>query len=315
MQNIFIIIGKILELAVLVGCGLIARRFNMMSDEGEKDLSKLLVDFFWPASIFYSIVTGLTPQVIAANWLLPISAVLTAFTGLFIAQAFLKVSKFEGDRKKIYLYHASVNNFVFMVIPFAVLFLGERGKGLLFLHNLGYIVFLWTVGVAQLKDGKDTTPLYKRLLTPGLVATIAGVAVVLSGLSPHIPNYVMSLIGTIEKPVLVVAMLIAGSRIYTLGFKALKFDSWNIQIGFIRLVLVPGILLLLSVLLKPLLKPEILIIFMLVNVTPVSLNSISLAHKYHSSPELAAEGVVFTHVFGIITMPIFIYLVQVIFGL
>ncbi|MBN2509204.1 MAG: AEC family transporter [Spirochaetales bacterium] len=315
MHNILIIVGKIMELAVLVACGLIARRFRLLGDEGEKDLSKLLVDFFWPASIFYSIVTGLTPKDITANWLLPVSAVLTAGTGLLIARVFLKVSAFEGDRKKIFLYHSAVNNFVFMVIPFAVLFLGERGKGLLFLHNLGYILFMWTIGVSLLKDGGDSIPLSKRLLTPGLIATVAGITAVLTGISTRIPAFAMTMIGTIEKPILVVAMLIAGSRIYILGLKALKFDWWNIQIGLVRLVLVPAVLLAVTVLLKPYVKPDILIIFMLVNTMPASLFSISLAHKYHSSPELAAEGVVFTHVFGLITMPVFIFLIQKLFEL
>lgn len=309
------ILEKIFFLLILIGCGILARRFKLLGEQGEKDLSRLLVDLFWPASIYVSIVKSLSAEDIAGNLLLPVSALVTAFTGFAIALLFVKIFKYVNDDKKIFLYHSSINNFVFMVIPFATLFLGERGTGLLYLHNLGYIVFLWTVGVSIMKDKNDKTPIFKRLLTPGLIATVLGVITVFTGLNNQIPEFAISIIDVLSKPLLAVAMLITGSRIYVLGLKSLKFNLWNFNLGIIRLVIVPGLLFLLAIVLRPYINDEILIIFMLVNVMPVSLNSISMAHRYNTSTELAAQGIVFTHLFGIISMAVYITLIQGFFGL
>ena len=326
---IFEILEKIFFLILLIGCGILARRFKLLGEEGEKTLSRLLVDLFWPASIYVSITGSLTAEDITGNILLPVSALITAFTGLGLALLFVKFFRYADDEKKIFLYHSSINNFVFMVIPFATLFLGARGVGLLYLHNLGYIIFLWTVDVSVMKDKKEESSIFKRLLTPGLISTILAVitvfivdAVTAGVTRENLPkflttssSFIFSVIDALSKPLLVSAMIITGSRIYVLGLKSLRFNMWNINLGLIRLILVPGILFILTLLLHGHVRDDILIIFMLVNVMPVSVNSIGMAHRYNTSTELAAQGVVFTHLFGILTMAVFITLIQGFFGL
>ncbi|MBN1647798.1 MAG: AEC family transporter [Spirochaetales bacterium] len=314
MSNIIIIMQKILFLILLIGSGIAARKFKLVSEEGENVLSRLLVDFMWPSSIFFSIISQLQARDIFDNILLPVSALVTAFTGLGLGLLGARLFGFRDDERKIFIYHSAINNFVFMVIPFVALFFGERGLGLLFLHNLGYILFLWIVGVSVLQGKAPPREMFRRLLTPGFLATIFGIIIVLTGLNNHMPGMVLSFFDTLGAPTMVIAMLVAGSRIYVLGFKSFKLNKWNISLGLIRLVLVPGLLFFAAILLRPYVSDQILIVFMLVNVVPVSVNSIALAKRYNSSPELAAQGIVFTHVFGILTMSAFIALIQLYFG-
>jgi len=75
---------------------------------------------------------------------------------------------------------------------------------------------------------------------------------------------------------------------------------------------VPGMLFVVSYYLPLYLNAtrDAIVIFMLVNIMPVSVNSISLAVKCGSSAEYAAQGVVFTHVFAIATMTVFIVFIE-----
>jgi predicted permease len=109
---------------------------------------------------------------------------------------------------------------------------------------------------------------------------------------------------------MLLGLLIAGTQIYKLGRGALKFNGWNMLVGLTRNILVPGILFALAMLLRNSLSRETLTIFMVVGVTPASVNSVTLALKFNVAPNLAAEGVVFTHVLGIGTMIGFITLVE-----
>jgi predicted permease len=93
-----------------------------------------------------------------------------------------------------------------------------------------------------------------------------------------------------------------------LGFRALKLDRWNLLCGSIRILVVPLVVFLLSLALRGILPSETLVIFTLVGMTPASVNSVTMAFKYDVDPKHAAEGVVFTHVFGLATMTVFVLL-------
>lgn len=312
MENILTILNKIFFLILLISAGVFAKKIKLISTEGEKDLSRLLVDFFWPAMIFASITGNLTADDILSNISLPVLAIITAVTGFAIGMIFLKITGFKDDRKKIFLYHTTINNFIYMVLPFAMSMIPGKGVGLLFIHNLGYLLVLWTLGISILKGSIGLKGCLKNLLSPGLISTMIAIIVVISGMNKYIPKMLHTTLSTIGKPTLAVAMIITGARIYKLGRHALKFDKWNILLGFLRLVLIPLILFIFALILKVYfnVSREVLIIFSLVNIMPVSVNSVSLAMRFKSSPELAAQGVVFTHLFSVVTIVLNLLLIE-----
>lgn len=312
MENIIIVVSKIFYIVMLFGSGILAKKFNMISDKGEEDLSKIFTDFFWPALIFYSITSKLNASDIINNISLPFLAILTGLVGLLFGFIFIKIFKFEEEEKKIFLFHSVFNNFSFMVLPFAILFLPEKGAGLLFISNTGFIILIWTLGVFILNANSTRREILLKLLSPGLIVTLISIIIVLLGLNKYIPDLAFDVTKTLGEPTITIAMLIAGARIYKLGINSLKFNLWNILLGFLRLVLIPAILFFVAVLLKKFfhLNKEVLLIFMLVNIMPVSINSVTMAISYKSNADLASQGVVFTHLFSIITVTVYVLLIQ-----
>lgn len=309
MEYFLLMFSKIMLLIVLISVGILLRCKGIITRLGMKDLSKLLVDVFWPALIFISIVKNLSPQDLIANIYLPLGAVITALTGTIIGIIVIKLNKWEGARKNIFLYHSTINNFVFMILPFAEFFIPGKGAGLLFIHNLGYIVILWTVGVALLTKTESFKDHAKSLLSPGLIATFAGILFVITGLADIVPKGAVDIFQILGNCTIPVAMIIAGGQIASLGREALKFDKWNMQLGFVRLIAVPVLLMVPSYFLMKYtsISREMLIIFMLVNLAPVSVNSVSMAIRFKADADLTAEGVVFTHIFSIFTMMFFLW--------
>jgi len=94
-------------------------------------------------------------------------------------------------------------------------------------------------------------------------------------------------------PTLAIAMIVVGAQIYKLGKDAIKFNLNNILIAFNRLILIPFVLFLFSYLIKDYFSKEIIGIFMIVNVMPVSVISVSMAIRYNSDPDLAAQNILF----------------------
>ena len=112
-------------------------------------------------------------------------------------------------------------------------------------------------------------------------------------------------------PTLPTAMIVAGAQIYKLGRNVLKFDLFNFLIGFNRLILIPGLLFLLSLGLKNYFSKEVIGIFMIVNIMPVSVISVSMALRFGSDPELASQNIVTNHILLVFTIPVFIFLIKI----
>jgi predicted permease len=311
MSELILILEKTGFIILLMASGMVARHFRLIRESSEEDLGKLFTNLFWPCLILWSVGSRLEAADITANCLLPLTAVATIAIGLATGLVAVLAGQSRGDRRKIFLFHATFNNFSFMVLPFAMAFLPEKGAGLLFISNLGFILAIQSLGIIILKGHEGLLSTLRHLASPGLLATLAAILLVLSGFNHYVPSLGWDLLSTLGAPTIPVALLLAGSRIYGMGLSALRFDRWNIGLAALRLLVVPGLVLALCFGLRGLgVSRDILLITMLVAVMPVSVNSVSMAIAYRVSPDLAAQGVIFTHLFSIVTVTAWIMFIQ-----
>jgi predicted permease len=288
----------------------------LVSDRGEEDFGNLVNNLFWPMMIFQSICTRLTPADISGNLLLPLLSVYTVFVGFTVGLILVRALRLDGDERKIFLFQSCFNNFSGMALPLVLAFLPEKGAGMLFISNLGFIVMMWSLGIILLKGQVKLREILVHLASPGLLMTLASILLVVSGLNRQVPALVYETAGTLGAPTVAVSMMLVGTRIYRLGRHALVFNRWNISLGLLRLVAVPALIVASGVLLRRFghLDNDSLFIFLLVGMMPASLSSVSLAMAYKSSPDLAAQSIVFSHVFSLATITLFLVPVQIWLG-
>ena len=313
MNSTFGIVERIFFVFLLMGSGVLAKKLKLVSDTGEKDLSLLFVDFIWPAMIFSSIVTTLSTEDILSNLVLPLLSVVIHITGFLVGLVICRLAGYSGDDKKIFLSHATMNNFLGMALPLVLLFIPGKGAALLAVANLGSIIIMWTLVVTIMAGNRGFLATLKNVFSPAMIAVIAGVVCVFSGAGRYIPGFIMDGISAVGVSTMFIGLFIAGLRIYALGRRALKLNRWNILLGLSRNVLIPCILFAFAFLLRGKVSRETLIIFLIVSIMPANINAITLAVKYDSSPNLAAEGVLFTHCMGLATMIVFIKLIEQVF--
>lgn len=310
MSFFFLVAEKLFFIVLLMGAGIFVRGKKWLSDESERDLSRLVLDFFWPALIFSSITTALQPNDILQNIWLPILSFLIHAVGFSVGIITARLTAGTVDRRRMMIFHCTMNNFFIMALPFAQMFYGDKGVALLSVANLGSMIAMWTLGVVALTGTANFRETARNILTPGLASTIAAIIVTLLRLGHLVPNAVRDALAVSGQPTLLIGLLIAGSRIHALGRNALKFDSWNLTVGILRNAALPAVFFFLALILRGTLSHEALVIFMLIAVAPASVNSITLALRYGLSPNPAAEGVLFTHLFSLLTIPPFIFLID-----
>ncbi|MFA6507219.1 MAG: AEC family transporter [Treponemataceae bacterium] len=310
MNYFGMIFGKILFIGLMMAMGIVVKRTKVVSDAGDRDISRLMVDFTWPALVFASINTSLTAADIIDNIALPLLSIALHLVGFFIGLVICLVTKYSGNRRKVFLFHVTMNNFLLMALPFVQIFLPGKGTALLTVSNLGSTFVLWTLGVILMSEKVEIKTILKLVFSPVMVTTLVSVLFVLTGFNKVIPSVVYDVGADIGKSTLFLGLLIAGTQINKMGFHALKFNQWNILVGLVRNIVVPAIVFGFCLLFQGTLPKEVLIIIMLVSIAPASVNSITLALRYESDPKLATEGVLFTHLFALPTMLGFLLLMD-----
>ncbi|MCX7788389.1 MAG: AEC family transporter [Spirochaetes bacterium] len=303
------ILNRLLFVVLIMGTGILAKKLKLISEQGERDLSRVMVDLVWPGLIFSSITRTLRPSDILDNLALPFLCIGVHLMGWVIGSFAARVAGYKGDQRRVFLFQTTMNNFLLMALPFAEFFYPGKGTALLAVANLGSILMLWTVGASTIAGPLNRKELLGNLLSPGMIATVLAILFVLTGWNRSIPPLIAESTAVLGQPTLFMGLFVAGARIYELGFRALKLDRWNLLCGSIRILIVPGLAFLLALSLTGVLPQETLVMFMLVSMTPASVNSVTMAFKYNVDPKHAAEGVVFTHVFGLATMTFFVLLI------
>lgn len=314
MDYLYSILDKILFIILLLGVGVLAKRRRWISDQGERDLALFSLEFTWPCMIFYSIVTQLGVSDIIDNLWLPVLCAFVHVVGYGVGLIVCRAMGYQGDRRRLFLFHATMNNFFTMALPFCEFLFPDKGAALLAVANLGSTICLWTLGIFIMAGAQSVRQTVKLLYSPCLVATVAAALFVLTGLGGRIPGLILNTLHTIGQPTLLLGLVIAGTQIYKLGFRALRFDTWNILVGLVRNILVPALMLAVALALRGYMTREALTVFMLVAITPASVNSVTLAMRHERSAGLAAEGVIFTHLLAVFTMLGYVALIEKLFA-
>ena len=87
--------------------------------------------------------------------MLPLLASVTIFTGAAIGFITVGITGYTDARRRSFLFQSMMNNSSSWPCPLPSCFCPKRGAGLLFVHNLGIILVLWTFCVPILRENKS----------------------------------------------------------------------------------------------------------------------------------------------------------------
>lgn len=304
MDTAPLIVEKLAFLLILVGAGVVAKRAGWLAVKTQEDLGTLVNNLFWPCLAFSSITTRLGAADVLPNLLLPVLAAYMIAVGLGIGWLVVRWRRFEGDRRKVFLFHAAFNNAGTLGLPLVAAFLPEKGPGMLFIANFGFTVLMWTLGVALFQGRLSRRDVVRQLLSPALVTTLVSLALVVSGTARFVPPLVQEAAASLGAPSVPVGLLLIGAQVHDLGRRALRPDRWNLQLSLVRLVLVPLVMIATAFAGRAWLgwSPDLVLVFVILSLMPASLTSVTLALVHRTGPDLAAQSVLITHILSIATI-------------
>ena len=202
------LLGILKIFLVILLAGVLVRR-KILTDAMVTALTQATIVLFLPCLILDKIIANLSPAEFPLWWTLPLASIVMALAGLALASmVFVR----DLPAKRNMLAVASMQNAGYLILPIgAALYPTQFDEFALYvsLFILGFNPILWSVGKLLATDGAPQESGWRGLLNPPLVACLAAIALVLTGVSRLIPTPVLEtveLLGQGAVPVATVAL-------------------------------------------------------------------------------------------------------------
>jgi len=299
---------------LLILVGVLSKKLNIISNEGSKSLSSILMNVAWPALLFSAMLKKCNWNLIKENLPLILIGALIVIIGYIIGILGARIAGISKPRKSAFLYSCMINNYSFLPLPIVLILFGEKGVVLLALCNLGTILVQWTLGIYIVTAHKLGISSLKKIVNMPLIAIVSGM--ILSGFHVQCPKLgldlglvFMRLLNALGGTTVPIAMLIAGFALADINYVKVFKDKDVILINILRLIVIPTcILILISFLSMPVISKKIASI---IAVMPVAIAASVIIKQYGGDEEFTASAIYTTTLLSIITIPAFLAIILV----
>ncbi len=214
----------------------------------------------------------------------------------------VKVKRYvKNDDVEVERMSCIYSNVAFMGIPLMNGIFGSEGVFYATASITIFNVFLWTHGVMMMSGSEkwDLKSILKKLASPSIIAIILGMICFLFQIKvPAIVNDAFQQIANLNTPF---AMLIAGVTIGKTDFKRI-FTNYRIYfIAFLKLLFIPGVLLLIYSLFP--IDYKVFTTAVILAGAPMATTGILFAIKYEKNAVYSAEIFTVTTLLSAVTIP------------
>lgn len=293
------VIASVLPVYLLIVAGAALRRTGVLRREHDEGVMRVVFTVMLPCFILDRILGSpilRTGSVVMWSVFLGFGLIVA---GILIGLAMGRLIGLErGTGMRTFALSAGCQNFGFTAAPVAEILWGSGALAVLFVHNIGVEMAVWSVGVMMMsRDGFS----WKRLVNGPMIAVTLGLVLVALGLDGHVTGATrkaMSMIGVGAFPV---AILITGCSMMDLV--ATERPSWKVIAGsaVVRLALAPFAILCAAKFLP--LPVELRQVLVVQAAMPAGMTAILLARMYGGRPAVAVQVVIATTVLSLLTLP------------
>ena len=301
-----------LQVFVLGLAGFILVKKRILSSAGLDGLTDFFIGLVFPALIFSQIVREFDFKAVGHWWLFPLLSLGVTALGLFVGYGFSFNLKDAYTRREFIALSGFQNSgYLPLVLLKGILPAPQLGPMLiyLFLFLLGFNLVIWSWGVYFL-SARPASFSWASLFSPPVIAVILGLGFVILKIGRFIPQFILLPIEMLGNCSFPLAMVVVGASLAQLYNKQ-ELDLRNIiKLSLIKLCVLPLLgLLFLSLVRLPYLIGLLIILELAV---PSATNLAIITRKYARQEKIVSQGIFFTHILSLITLPLFLALFNII---
>lgn len=307
MNNFILAMNVVLPLFLTIVFGYFIRRINLVDDYTLKKVNNLIFKTFLPMLLFFNIynidIKG------ALNIKLMIFAPASIIITCIAAGIIIPLIEKDNRKRGVLIQGIFRSNFVLFGLPIAMSLFGDDNVGvtsILIAIIVPMFNFLAVIVLQIFKGGKlDFKNIIKGIITnPLIIGSLIGIVMLL--LKIKLPTFLEKTISDMSKIATPLALVVLGG---SLKIERISNNIKQLIIGITgRLIIVPLIFVLIGVYLG-FRDVELATIIIMLS-APVAVSSFTMAEQMDGDGDLAAQLVVFTSMFSVITIFIYIFVMK-----
>lgn len=290
-----ILLQQTIIMFALMLLGLLLSRRGMITEQGSRDLSNVLLYAVIPCVILRSYMSEFSTDKLRAMGLSALIAVI-AFAAS-IAVAYLTC----GTRHRIENFAVAFGNAGFIGIPLVTAVFGPEAAFYVVSFSTFANLLQWTYGIVIISGKKKTMNLRMVFVNPVFISMVIGIALFV--LQPTLPTVVTGTIGYIADGNTVLAMIILGYYLSKVQLRGLFADVRLYLFSALRLLVVPAVTILVF-LPFPFARGEITLITLIAAATPIASSTAIFAQKFDQDYRRAVSYVCLSTILSVATLPL-----------
>ena len=304
MQESLLVLTAVVSVCLIVGVGALLRHLKILTEQIDKGLMSMIIHVFFPCLILDKMIGAevlRSPAVVFSSAGLGLGLIIAGTAIGWLCASAMGLSKGSGQRT--FAVSTGIQNYGYIAIPLVVsLFQDDDVMAVLFTHNLGVELAMWTIGTMLLSGKKALS--YKAFIKGPIIAMVIGLALALSHTDDYVPLVLQNTLTVLGQCAVPLSLILIGATWYDL-FKQVKFDV-KISLGgiVVRLLLIP-ILFILSAKFLPI-SHELKQVLVIQASLPSAMFPILLSRHYGGRTDIAIQVVASTTVASLFTMPFII---------
>lgn len=294
------VVASVLPVYLLILAGALLRRTGVVRQEHDEGVMRVVYSVMLPCFILDKILGSAVLKsgtVVTSSIGLGFSLILMGIAIGFGVGRLIGLERGTGMRT--FALSAGSQNYGFTAAPVVQILWSTGALAILFVHNIGVELAMWSVGVMIMSDERGIP--WRKLVNGPVIAVAGGLLLVALGWDGYCvgpARQAMSMIGIGAFPL---AVLITGCTIMDLVVA--EKPTWQIIIGSsaVRLVLAPIVFLAAAKVLP--IATELRQVLVVQAAMPAAMTPIMLARMYGGRPAIAVQIVVCTTALSLLSLP------------
>ncbi len=302
------LLAVIAPVFAIIGVGLVARWRGWMGPEAEEGLLKIVVNLLFPCLILKSVLGSETLREPGNILLPPAVAFLTMTAGFLVGyHGGRLLGMRRGTGLRTFAFSVGIYNYGYIPIPLIERLYGPDTLAVLFVHNVGCELAIWSVGILLIA-GASWREGWRRMINPPAVAIVVAVLFNSTGLGDDVPGPLLHAFGALGACAVPLGLLIIGATLFDhLGAPSRLLDTRVVSVAvLLRLGVLPVLFLLLARWLP--VSVELKRVIVIQAAMPAGVMPLVLARHFGGQPLTAAQVIIGTTVVGVLVLPWWIHL-------
>lgn len=303
------IINSLCMIFIMILPGIIFRKKGLIDANQSKGISSVVVNLTWPCLVISAMQVKFSQEIFRSS-LYIFAIVLLIFAIAFaLGYILVKILKIKRTQGGIFAFMLVFANTGFIGIPVINALYGKEAVFYASIVEMVNDIMLFTVGIMliQLSAGAKAKINLKGFLTPGMLGVVFGYVLFLCNI--QLPGFLGKSVNIIGAATTPLTMFVIGVQLGGLKLKELLGDVNIYIMSFVKLMIIPGItLLIMQFIFKDtsLLAKVLIMSFAM----PVAACTTIFSEQYDADVGFATKGVLLSTMLSLGTISIFAMLIK-----